>query len=191
MRTFLLDDDSVESAPLGAKRCPTGFTPSRAANSEATGGNEPTWWATLCVTPCWRSPLLSVVESVPVRPAIMSEKKMPMEMAVPEFWKVARMPEAAPRKRAGTLFMIDDVFGAANIPLPMPLSRDEQGEAPVREVHREQQQPDEARPEDHRARGGHAAEPKRSDSVPANGPETRKPAVSGSRKIPAHSGVWL
>ena len=33
--------------------------------------------------------------------------------------------------------------------------------------------------------------PKRSDSVPANGPEIRKPAVSGRRKMPAHSGVWL
>ena len=31
--------------------------------------------------------------------------------------------------------------------------------------------------------------PKRSESVPAIGPETRKPAVSGSRKMPAHSGV--
>ena len=65
-------------------------------------------------------PVVSVVESVPVRPAIMSEKKIPMESAVPEFWNVARMPEAAPRRRAGTLLMIDDVLGAANIPLPMP-----------------------------------------------------------------------
>ena len=35
-----------------------------------------------------------------------------------------------------------------------------------------------------------ARAPKRSDSVPATGPETRNPAVSGSRKMPAHSGVW-
>ena len=47
---------------------------------------------------------------------------MPMESAVPEFWNVARMPEAAPRRRAGTLLMMDDVLGAANIPLPMPLA---------------------------------------------------------------------
>ena len=32
-------------------------------------------------------------------------------------------------------------------------------------------------------------EPNRSDRVPETGPETRKPAVSGSRKMPAHSGV--
>ena len=33
--------------------------------------------------------------------------------------------------------------------------------------------------------------PKRSDSVPANGPEMRKPTVRGRRKMPAHRGVWL
>ena len=64
----------------------------------------------------------NVVESVPDSPAIMSEKKIPMESAVPEFWNVARMPEAAPRRRAGTLLMMDDVLGAANMPLPMPLA---------------------------------------------------------------------
>ena len=98
------------------------MTPRSAANNEDTGGREPTWWATLCATPCCCSPLLSVVESVPVSPAIMSEKKIPMESAVPEFWNVARMPEAAPRNEAGTLLMMDEVLGAANIPLPMPLA---------------------------------------------------------------------
>ena len=33
-------------------------------------------------------------------------------------------------------------------------------------------------------------EPNRSDKMPEIGPETRKPAVIGSRKMPAHSGVW-
>ena len=47
---------------------------------------------------------------------------MPMDSAVPEFWNVARMPEATPRCRAGTLPMIEDEFGAANMPPPMPLS---------------------------------------------------------------------
>ncbi len=31
--------------------------------------------------------------------------------------------------------------------------------------------------------------PNRSDSAPDSGPATRIPPVSGSRKIPAHSGV--
>ena len=30
------------------------------------------------------------------------------------------MPDAAPRSRAGTEFMIDDVLGEANRPPPMP-----------------------------------------------------------------------
>jgi hypothetical protein len=32
------------------------------------------------------------------------------------------MPEATPRRDAGTLDMIADVFGAANIPVPTPFS---------------------------------------------------------------------
>ena len=45
-----------------------------------------------------------------------------MDSAVPEFWKVERMPEAAPRWRAGTLPMIEEELGAANMPLPIPLT---------------------------------------------------------------------
>ena len=55
------------------------------------------------------------------RPVIISEKKTPMESAVPEFWKVARMPDAAPRNSAGTLLIIEEVLGALNMPMPMPL----------------------------------------------------------------------
>ena len=53
-------------------------------------------------------------------PAIMSEKNSPMDTSMPLFWKVARIPEAAPRWRAGTEFMIPVVFGAAKRPKPMP-----------------------------------------------------------------------
>ena len=35
------------------------------------------------------------------RPAIISVKTTPIDTAVPEFWNVARMPEAAPRSPAG------------------------------------------------------------------------------------------
>ena len=52
---------------------------------------------------------------------IISEKKTPMESAVPEFWKVERMPEATPRNSGGTLLIIEDVLGALNMPMPMPL----------------------------------------------------------------------
>ena len=56
------------------------------------------------------------------QPAIISEKKMPIDSDVPELKNVPRMPDAAPRWLAGTLFMIAVVFGAENSPEPMPLS---------------------------------------------------------------------
>ena len=71
-------------------------------------------------TPCAVRPPVSVGGSELASPATISEKKMPMDSTMPAFWKVARMPEAAPRWRAGTLDMIADVFGAANRPLPTP-----------------------------------------------------------------------
>ena len=55
-------------------------------------------------------------------PAIISEKNTPIDRAVPEFWNVERMPEAAPRCLAGTLLMIEEEFGAANMPLPIPFA---------------------------------------------------------------------
>ena len=79
-------------------------------------------WATPEGTPTLVRPPLSEVGSLLDRPAISSVKTMPMETAVPEFWNVARMPEAAPRSLAGTLPMIEDEFGEANIPLPIPFS---------------------------------------------------------------------
>jgi hypothetical protein len=46
----------------------------------------------------------------------------PIDTAVPEFWNVARMPEAAPRSRVGTLPMMEEEFGEANIPEPIPFT---------------------------------------------------------------------
>ncbi len=65
-------------------------------------------------------PLVSVFGRVAARPAIISEKKMPIDRTKPEFWNVASMPEAAPRCLAGTLFMIAAAFGAENRPIPAP-----------------------------------------------------------------------
>ncbi len=61
-----------------------------------------------------------MVGSVEARPAIISEKKMPMDSTKPEFWKVAIMPEAAPRCFGGTLFITAAAFGAENRPMPAP-----------------------------------------------------------------------
>jgi hypothetical protein len=78
--------------------------------------------ATPCVTPCCCSPPVSVFGRLLASPAIMSEKNAPIDRAVPEFWNVARIPDATPRCEAGTLLMIDDVLGEANIPLPTPFA---------------------------------------------------------------------
>ena len=55
-------------------------------------------------------------------PAIISEKKIPIDRDMPEFWNVERMPEATPRCLAGTLLMMAEVLGEANSPEPMPLN---------------------------------------------------------------------
>ena len=73
-----------------------------------------------------------------VSPMIISEKKMAIEIGMPAFWKVPRMPEATPRSRAGTLFMIEVVFGAANRPKAIPLAKITSANSGVGEVDRQQ-----------------------------------------------------
>src|SRR5215469_18510468 len=104
---------SVGSTLLAASRCCSGLTPRTAANSDETGGRVPTWCAMPCGTPSCCRPLVSVLGRLLASPAIISEKNAPMDRAVPEFWNVERMPDAAPRCRAGTLLMIEDELGAA------------------------------------------------------------------------------
>src|SRR5690242_17838612 len=88
-----------------------------------TGGRWTIEFAAAAGTPCAVRPGASVLGSVLARPAIISEKKMPMDSDMPEFWKVDRMPEAAPRWCAGTEDMIAAVLGAANRPEPIPLPK--------------------------------------------------------------------
>src|SRR5262249_32320295 len=73
-------------------------------------------------TPCLLNPPVRVAGNVLASPVINSEKDSPTDNDVPEFWNVCRMPDATPRWLAGTLLIIADVFGAENIPEPMPLS---------------------------------------------------------------------
>ena len=86
-----------------------------------TGGRWLTWVATRSGTPWAVSPWISVGGSVLASPAIISEKKMPIDRDMPAFWNVERMPDALPRCRAGTLLMIAVVLGAANRPEPDPV----------------------------------------------------------------------
>src|SRR5271163_3278791 len=88
-----------------------------------TGGRCAIVSAVLSGTPCAVRPAVSVFGSVLARPAISSEKKMPMDSDIPEFWKVDRMPDATPRFCAGTEDMIAAVLGEANRPEPTPLPK--------------------------------------------------------------------
>src|ERR1700740_2863710 len=94
-----------------------------AANTVETGGRWAIDVAVATGTPCAVSPEVSAFGSVLARPAIISEKKMPMDSDMPEFWKVDRMPDAAPRSLAGTEDMIAAVLGAATRPEPIPLPK--------------------------------------------------------------------
>src|SRR6202162_1730022 len=88
-----------------------------------TGGRWLTCVAIEAGTPCAVSPLVRVLGRVEASPAIISEKKMPMDRDMPEFWKVDRMPDAEPRWLAGTALMIAEVLGEANRPEPIPLPK--------------------------------------------------------------------
>src|SRR6202021_1641926 len=88
-----------------------------------TGGRCAIFTACASGTPCAVRPAVSVLGSVLARPAISSEKKMPMDSDIPEFWHVDRMPEATPRFCAGAEDMIAAVLGEANRPEPTPLPK--------------------------------------------------------------------
>src|ERR1700730_16008108 len=151
-----------------------------AANTVETGGRGAIVLGCAGATPCGVRPVVSFFCSVLARPAIISEKKMPMDSDMPEFWKVERMPDAEPRCLAGTELMIAEVLGEANRPEPTPLpkmsSANTQNEKLIgSSISPVKQHVASSRPAVANGRG-----PYRSDKVPEMGPAIRKPAVSGS-----------
>jgi hypothetical protein len=121
----------------------------------------------------------------------MREVKIPIDSAVPEFMNVERIPDAAPRCRAGTLLMTEAELGEPNRPLPTPLAvmssaKPQYGKSTGRNIRPRKLPPKTSIPAVAKPRA-----PNRSDRCPDSGPATRTPAVSGSRKMPAHSGVSL
>jgi len=60
---------------------------------------------------------------VAARPTIIRLKKTPIDSTMPEFWNVARMPDAWPRSSAGTEFMTAVVLGGVNTPMPTPFRK--------------------------------------------------------------------
>ena len=61
--------------------------------------------------------------SEPASPAIISEKKMPIESTIEVFWNVVLIPPPTPRRLAGREFMIAARLGEANSPIPKPLAK--------------------------------------------------------------------
>src|ERR1700722_3640042 len=166
-----------------------GLYPRKAAKSDPTGGRFATWCATVADTPWAVSPANIVDGNVELRPAIISEKKMPIDSVMPLFWNVASMPDATPRRSAGTAFITPAVLGATNMPIDTPTrnrsnpngtyaklaGRNISNPKPIAE----QIIPAVAKP---RA-------PSRSERNPEVGPPIRNPAVSGNMKIAAQKGV--
>src|SRR5215469_9586003 len=138
------------------------------------------WAATGAGTPWARSPALRVFGSVEARPAIISEKKIPMDSDIPEFWNTDRMPEAAPRCHGGTLPMIEEVFGEANRPDPRPLHKISSANAQYGKLIGSSSSPVNPHAASSKPEVAKIREPYRSDSQPEMGPAIRNPAVSGS-----------
>src|ERR1022692_916903 len=140
----------------------------------------------------WRCrPLVSAAGRLLASPAIMSEKNTPIDSAVPEFWKVERIPEATPRWLAGTLLMMDDELGAENMPVPIPFAAMSRAKAQYGKFTGSSIRPMKLLPNTTMPAVAKPRAPNRSDRDPATGPEIRKPAVRGSRKMPHHRGVSL
>ena len=107
---------------LPGSRCARGLYPRKAAKRVDTGGRLPTLSATGRAIPSAMSPWLRLDASVPDRPMITSVKKIPMDNTWAEFWKVAFIPEPAPRSCGGRLFITPARLGLAKAPMAKPFS---------------------------------------------------------------------
>jgi hypothetical protein len=114
-------------------------------------------------TPWLRSPAARVPGRLAARPVIRSVKKTPIDSDVPAFWKVCRMPDAAPRCRLGTLPIIDDVLGAENMPDPTPLSMRSSAKAQYAKLTGKRSSPTKLAPYTSRPEVANPRAPKRSD----------------------------
>ena len=120
---------------------------------------------------------------------MISVKKMPMDRTMAEFWNVALMPAPTPRRSGGRLFMMPARLGEANRPMPMPFisrisANCQYSKLTGSSSSRTNEMAATTIPPVAKGRA-----PNRSDSQPEAGPAMRKPTVSGSMAIPAHSGV--
>jgi hypothetical protein len=85
--------------------------------------------------------------------------------------------------------MIAEVFGAENIPWPIPLNRSRAANAGYGNSTGNSSRPMNAAATNISPLMENNRAPNRSDRYPDSGPAMRNPTVSGSMKMPAHSGV--
>ena len=124
---------------------------------------------------------MSVVGKEEASPAIISEKKIPIDSAMPALKNVPRIPEADPRCLAGTLFMIMATFGAENSPEPTPFKAIRVANSGYgKSTGSASSAMNDAATSDRPPTANHLV-PNRSERCPDTGPETKNPTVNGSR----------
>jgi len=99
---------------------------------------------------------------------------------MPVFWTVTRIPDATPRYRAGTLFMIEVVFGAANSPKATPLREISSANSTQPKSTGSDMRPANVQAASSIPPVANGRAPHLSDIQPETGPAARNPALSGS-----------
>src|SRR5579875_564452 len=118
-------------------------------------------------------------------------KNKPIERGIPALENVTRIPEAAPRWRAGTAFMMEEVFGEAKSPLAIPekkrtTAKGQYEKSGGKAIITANIAADSTMP----AVANNRA-PKWSESIAERGPVTTNPSIHGIMQIPAHRGVTV
>ena len=119
--------NTLEWTPCRARTCAPrscciGFTPRNAAKRLPIAGMWLTWVAIAVGTPCAVSPESSVCGNDAARPSVMTVKKKPIDNTLAEFMNVFIIAPPAPRRLAGSEFMIALELGAEKRPIERPTS---------------------------------------------------------------------
>ena len=123
---------------------------------------------------------------------VMMRNASPRLNVWPTLTSVVLTPDAIPRLCAGTEFIMEDLLGDANIPIPLPTSMS--GIAIASKV----TVADTVKASSMKPTADTTSPivemplaPKRSDSIPLTGPNATSDADMGMRKMPASSGFSL
>src|SRR5580658_4769133 len=175
-----------------ASRVLIGFSPRKAPNSAPVGleattpvripwSGGPTW----AEASAWPTEAVNPVD----KPTMTMVKKIAMEICWPAFWRVASIPEAAPRFSAGTEFITAAAFGAANIPIPHPCRKSRVPSSQYWKLMGSSARPKKVAEPRAIPRVAIVRGPRRSEIQPLSGPAARKPKIIGIMNTPAHRGV--